>query len=54
VKEDGLKYKEVARILNISVFTVRNQVAIATKKIGEAIPAHLSSFNSVKGIFSVS
>jgi RNA polymerase sigma-70 factor (ECF subfamily) len=54
VKEDGLKYKEVARILNISVFTVRNQVAIATKKIGEAIPVHLSSLNSVKEMFSAS
>jgi RNA polymerase sigma-70 factor (family 1) len=54
VKEDGLKYKEVARILNISVFTVRNQVAIASKKIGEAIPVHLYSINSVKEMFSAS
>jgi RNA polymerase sigma-70 factor (ECF subfamily) len=38
VKVEGLKYKEVARLLNISVFTVRNQVAIATKKIEEALP----------------
>lgn len=38
VKVDGLKYKEVARLLNISVFTVRNQVAIATKKIENALP----------------
>ncbi len=37
VKEEGLKYKEVAAILHISILTVRNQVAIATKKIG----AHL-------------
>lgn len=41
VKEEGLKYKEVALILNISVFTVRNQVAIATRKIAEALPKHL-------------
>jgi RNA polymerase sigma-70 factor (ECF subfamily) len=54
VKEDGLQYKEVAAVLNISVFTVRNQVAIATKKIAGAIPAHLSSSNAVKGIFSAS
>lgn len=54
VKEDGLRYKEVASVLNISVFTVRNQVAIATKKIAEAIPAHLSSSNAVKGLFSAS
>jgi RNA polymerase sigma-70 factor (family 1) len=38
VKLEGLRYKEVARLLNISVFTVRNQVAIATKKIEEALP----------------
>lgn len=37
VKEEGLKYKEVAAILHISILTVRNQVAIATKKIA----AHL-------------
>jgi RNA polymerase sigma-70 factor, Bacteroides expansion family 1 len=35
VKEDGMKYKEVADVLNISVLTVRNQVSIATKKIAK-------------------
>ena len=38
VKVEGLKYREVAKLLNISVFTVRNQVAIATKKIENALP----------------
>ncbi len=38
VKVEGLKYKEVAKLLNISVFTVRNQVAIATKRIEDALP----------------
>ena len=42
VKEDGMRYKEVADILHISVLTVRNQVAIATKKIAEALPAYIS------------
>jgi RNA polymerase sigma-70 factor (family 1) len=37
VKVEGFKYKEVAKLLNISVFTVRNQVAIATKKIEDAL-----------------
>jgi RNA polymerase sigma-70 factor (family 1) len=37
VREQGLKYKEVATELNISVFTVRNQMTIATKKIGDAL-----------------
>jgi len=36
VREEGLKYKEVAAILDISPFTVRNQLAIAIQKIGEA------------------
>jgi len=39
VKEDGMKYKEVAEVLQVSVLTVRNQVAIATRKIGAALPA---------------
>lgn len=43
VKEDDLPYKEVAAILNISVLTVRNQVAIATRKIAEMLPACISS-----------
>ena len=38
VRVEGLRYKEVAKLLNISVFTVRNQVAIATKKIADALP----------------
>jgi RNA polymerase sigma-70 factor (family 1) len=41
VKEEGLKYKEVADILDISPLTVRNQLAIAIRKIGEALPAYL-------------
>jgi RNA polymerase sigma-70 factor (ECF subfamily) len=39
VKDQSLTYKEVAKILNISVFTVRNQVAIATKKIADMLPS---------------
>lgn len=37
VKEDELRYKEVAEILSISVKTVENQITIALKKIGSAI-----------------
>ncbi|MBV7530622.1 RNA polymerase sigma-70 factor [Chitinophaga sp. sic0106] len=33
VKEDGLKYREVALLLNISIKTVENQVGIALKKL---------------------
>lgn len=37
VKEDGLKYNDVARLLNISVKTIDNQMAIAVKKVSSAI-----------------
>lgn len=37
VKEDGLKYKEVAAILNLSVKTIEAQLTIATKRITQAI-----------------
>ena len=42
VKEDGMRYKEVADILHISVLTVRNQLAIAVQKLAAALPAHIS------------
>ncbi|MDB5159500.1 MAG: polymerase sigma-70 factor [Mucilaginibacter sp.] len=37
IKDDGMKYKEVAALLNISVKTVENQLVIAIKKISVAI-----------------
>ncbi|MEI9806509.1 MAG: sigma-70 family RNA polymerase sigma factor [Bacteroidota bacterium] len=37
IREDGLKYKEVAEILNISVNTIDAQMAIAVKKICAAL-----------------
>ena len=40
VKEEGLSYKEVASILDISVFTVRNQIGIGLKKLTESLPAY--------------
>jgi RNA polymerase sigma-70 factor (family 1) len=36
-KEDGLKYREIAEVLNISIKTVENQLAIALYKIGTAV-----------------
>ena len=41
VKEDNLSYKEVAAILNLSVFTVRNQLSIAVQKLSDALPKYL-------------
>jgi len=37
VKEDNLKYREVAQLLNLSVKTVENQMTTALRKIGQAI-----------------
>lgn len=52
VREDGLKYKEVAEILNISVNTIDAQMAIAVKKICTSLSITKQgksfSFNSPK------
>ena len=39
VKQDGLRYKEIASILNISVKTIDAQMAIATKRVTMAMTA---------------
>lgn len=50
VREDGMQYKEVAEVLNLSVLTVRNQLAIAVKKLANTLPAYiLSEVNKVSG-----
>lgn len=41
VKEDGLPYKEVAEILDISIKTIDNQLAVALRKISEALNLQL-------------
>ncbi|MGN8039901.1 RNA polymerase sigma factor [Chitinophaga sp. 22321] len=40
VKEDGLKYREVAEILEVSINTVNTQMAIALKKLAGMIDIH--------------
>lgn len=47
VREDGLKYKEVADILNISVNTVDAQMVIAVKKISEKVKGHFEFFPGI-------
>jgi RNA polymerase sigma-70 factor (family 1) len=42
VREDGLKYKEVAALLDLSLKTIENQMTIALKKISESIRFNLS------------
>ncbi len=41
VREDGLKYREVAEILNVSVNTVDAQMVIAVKRISEKVKMHV-------------
>ena len=41
VREDGLTYKEVANILNVSENTVDAQLVIAVKRIREALKGHI-------------
>lgn len=41
VKEDGLSYKQVAGVMDISPLTVRNQLAIAIRKMGEILPGYI-------------
>ena len=37
VKEDGMRYKQISEILGISIRTIDSQMAIAMKRIGEAL-----------------
>ena len=37
VKEDGLKYKEVAALLNLNIKTIENQIGIALKKLHASV-----------------
>lgn len=48
IKEDGMRYKQVAEILNISSRTVQTQLFRAIKKLSVALVAHHApSFNKV-------
>lgn len=47
-KVEQLKYKEIAKLLDVSVKTIDNQLAIATKKIGEIIFKYLEESNTIK------
>ncbi|NLR58221.1 RNA polymerase sigma-70 factor [Chitinophaga polysaccharea] len=44
VREDGLRYQDVADILHLSVNTVDAQMVIAVKRISEKVQAHFTAF----------
>jgi len=48
IREDGLQYKEVAEILNISVKTIDSQMAIAIKRICTATQVVRKKQNFIK------
>jgi RNA polymerase sigma-70 factor (family 1) len=43
VKEDGLKYREVAELLNVSIKTVETQMSLALSKVGSVFQSSLPS-----------
>lgn len=45
VKEDGLTYKEVAEVLNISPRTVENHIAVAVRKIAASLRIDFSAYH---------
>lgn len=51
IKEDGLKYKDVAEILSISPRTVENQIAFAVKKLASVL--RIDFHTTRKSSFSV-
>lgn len=56
IREDGIKYKEVAEILNISPRTVQTQLFRAMKKISNVLSDHVTpSYNvrSNKGLLNI-
>ena len=46
VKEEGLSYKEAAQLLDLSEKTIENQIAIALKKIRQAISLKIPASHS--------
>lgn len=47
VREDGLKYKDIASLLGISVNTIDNQMATALRKMKSAVPCYFSKRQSL-------
>ncbi|HEX7905738.1 MAG TPA: RNA polymerase sigma-70 factor [Chitinophagaceae bacterium] len=45
IKEDGLKYREVAELLHLSVKTIEAQMAIALRRIGKCMHFEVKGFS---------
>lgn len=60
VREDGMKYKEVAQTLNISLKAIENQLSIASKRIRTSLelyinekPTKNTSFRGLNMLFNI-
>lgn len=53
IREDGLNRNEVAEILNISVKTVDNQLAVAVRKVAERLHIDLSDPRNSSALMSL-
>lgn len=49
VKEDGLKYREVAELLHLSVKTIEAQMAIALRRIGKCMHLEIKEKSTIPG-----
>ncbi len=54
IREDGLKYREVAEVLNISPDTVDAQMTIAIRRISQVMKADISKIPNRKNTFKKS
>jgi RNA polymerase sigma-70 factor (ECF subfamily) len=52
IREDGLKYREVSEILNLSINTIDAQMAIAVRRIAMAINLEFKNLTRLKEIIS--
>ena len=50
VKEDGLKYREVAELLHLSIKTVEAQMAIALRRVGNCMQMEIKTLQRVSTI----
>lgn len=48
VKEDGLKYKEVAELLQLSIKTIEAQMAIALRRLGKCMQLEINTLSNSK------
>lgn len=46
IKEDGLKYREVAELMQLSIKTIEAQMAIALRRLGKCMQLEIKSLSS--------